>query len=819
MAVVKEVSLVKESLNQGGDKNNRLKAFLSLEPDEKMDKIIADIGEQLKNNPEIADLLFSEYAKMADDAEKIVNEIEKIYAEIFSDKKVNKNELTQTILKRASSLFIDVQRELKTSAEQAPDETIRKIVEKIKNNQELQKKQLYELVTVCNNLKKLKNSLVESMFLEGDYYSIYSQLYGNPDDYKSAKELNMAIANGKIEKWWMDKEIKKRPEKILDRLDDRILKTLIAISEKASWDIEDMLIKEGFYEAIEEAKKRKENIDSIDFATFRRYKNILISESEKREKLKKLRRYQQIFEKKFESLVYGHESASLPENYQKCLAVDIENYQAELPRKEDGSYLPVGISSMPPSENEIHQKPIDALLWLLWLNNQGQQTELLVADTIQRHNYAVLPEKQRPADPKSAAVKNGQKDRQWYLAVKKVLGLENIVMSENTKFSRYEEKVEKNPEVQRWLGIISELEKISPAMARAIGNLVEPTIRERVFHGLNTKEEEWQASRSIDMYGKEELAFILAIPEQKIGHKKEIRYDMLARIIPVYEELRKRAGSIPELSDDIENIRNRDQVLMELSLWLAYFNNFSESYFSKAKLNLFEKRLQELKKQGSQMENGQGDKKAVGIVQQNIRGISVEAKKLRGVMKQFQNNIKENDRIEMVENAVKRLGISENPKGVAIKWREIGGRLSQEEWFKKLDLPKFYYPKGISSLSFDINGDGEFMNFREPYSTYKGENEEELAIESNQIIASTNLLAAAKIMVLSEKGQKTYFEKVLRPLVVNYYVATSKSKEEAMTRFRENFEGVTTIAEVIELIQQKIIWPLEMELKSVKIRQ
>ncbi len=723
----------------------------------------------------------------------------------------------QTIFKKASDLFINAQRELKVSDRQDIDEIVRRIVEKLKNNQETEKKQLYELVNICDNLKNLKSSLIDSMFLEGSYHNIYCQLYGDPDKYKTAKELNAAIADGKIRAWWMDKEIKKRPEKVLDRLDKRILGILIAVSEETSLDMEGALIDEGFYKEIREAEKRNERIDPIDFARFKRYKNILATESKIREKLKKLFFYQQNLEKKLEKLVYGHESAGLAENYQKFLASDIENYQPELPKNENGSYFPVGISSVPPGEDEIYRKPIDALLWLLWLENQEQKTELLVADTIQRHNYAVLPKSQKPSDPRMAAIKNGQSDRRWYLSVKKVFALKNIVMTENIQNSQYEERIEKNPKVQEWLKRISELEKTSPVMARAISGLVEPTIQGRVLQELKTKEEEWRSLRSIDMYGKEELAFILAFPKQKIGHKKEIRYDLLAQIIPIYEELRKRSGEITELSQDVENIRNRDQVLVEISLQLAYFNNFSESYFSKARMAFLGKQAQELKRKGSQIEKEPKDKKAISVVQKDIRGVSVEIKKIKEGMRQLQENIEENNRVEIIEAAIRKLRISENPKEMAIKWRELGRRLSQEEWFRNLELPEFYYPKGITSLSFDVNNRGEFMNFREPYSTYRGENEEELAIESNQMIASTNLLAAAKVMVLSEKGQKTYFEKVLRPLIVNYYVATSKSKEEAKMRFQEDFEEVVTISEVIELIQQKIIWPLELELQSVKV--
>lgn len=756
----KEVIMVKNFLNQGAGKKNRLKAFLSLESGEKMSEVIMNIGWQLKNNPEIADNLFSEYAKIVDGAQKTAEEIEKIYAEIFLKKSLDRNELMRTILKKASELLVDAQKELKMSNGQDADEVVKKIVERLKSQEKNQKKYLADIQQALDILIKKSGDIFLAKFSE------------------ALEEIN--------------KEDETKRTKFI----------VISDSEKAK----------GFEEKAKKDGLRYRTVDTV--ASLGLGDGELIARALKFEN--KLKNLIDSLKNKIEKLIYGCESASLPGNYQKFLVSDIENYQPELPEKENGSYLPVGISSTPPSESEIHQKPIDALLWLLWLNNQGQKTELLVADTIQRYNYAVLPENQRPADPKSAAVKNGQKDRQWYLAVKKVLGLENIIMLEDTEFSRYEEKVEKNPEVQRWLKIISELEKTSPAMARAISNLVEPTIRERVFQELKTEEDKWQASRSIDMYGKEELAFILTFPEQKISHKKEIRYDLLARIIPIYQELKNRAGEIPELSQNIENIRNRDQVLVELSLQLGYFNDFSEVYYEGAKLVTVEKHIRDLKNQSNNPEV-EKDKKIISQVQEKVRQLTMEAKSLKVTLKLVEERIEKEAKYDLFEDAVKKLGISTNPKEIALKWKELGKKLSQEEWFEKLKLPKFYYPKGITSLSFDVGEKGEFMNFREPYSTYKGENEEELAIESNQMIASTNLLAAAKVLVLSEKGQRTYFEKVLRPLIVNYYIATSRSKEEAKTRFQENFKGVTNISEVIELIQKKIIWPLELELQAVKV--
>jgi hypothetical protein len=771
----KEVIRVKQFFNQTENKKNQVSAFLSLESNEEMGEVILGIGENLRSQPEVADRLFAEYAKMVDGSEKTADEIVKMYDEIFFEKQIDRNEIIQVILREASELFENASKDLKRAGEEEKKDIILKIIEKLAKKRKSQESELIKLKNIADVLNSQNKEINDD----------YTEFINEKEKDEIRKKME---AEGKSEE-----DI----EDYLDYIDfDQHMEFNPAIYDTGE-ALEEMYKKEDqhgrfdsgrIFTIIEDMEKYYENNPSEQVA------GII-------ERFQKYLKYQQSFEKKLEQLVYGRESASLPDNYLEKLAVDIDTNGPELPESQKQAYLPVGISSRPPQEGETHQKPIDALLWLLWLNNQGRKTELLVADTIQRHNYEVLPLDQRPNDPRMAAIRNGERDREWYLAVKKVLGLENIEMPENVFLSQYEERVEKNPKVQEWLKVISELEKESPAIARALENLLEPTIRKRVLDGLSTDEERDRARQSVDMYGKEELAFILGIDGQKIGHKKEIRYDMLARIIPIYRELSERSRDIPELTQDVENIKNRDQALIELSLQLAYFNDFADVYLLKEEISITQKDLEKLKKRGGS--------------QEQRSNMSIKAESLRGALQSAQEKLEEGKRIEYIEETVKSLGISRDPKKMALKWRQAGQRISQEDWFKKLNLPEFFYPIGVTSLSFDV-GEKEAMNFREPYSTYKGERAQDLPIEANQMIASTDFLAAAKVMVLGEKNQRIYFEKVLRPLVVNYYIAANKSKEEAKKRLQEDFENVTTISEVIELIQRKIIWPLEMELQSVK---
>lgn len=93
--------------------SNGFKAFLSLEHGglEMGDKILS-ISESLKNQPEIADQLFAQYAEMVDSVEKSAEEATELYNEIFYDKYANKDEVANGILKRAYELLFEANKRL-----------------------------------------------------------------------------------------------------------------------------------------------------------------------------------------------------------------------------------------------------------------------------------------------------------------------------------------------------------------------------------------------------------------------------------------------------------------------------------------------------------------------------------------------------------------------------------------------------------------------------------------------------------------------------------------------------------------------------------
>ena len=106
----------------------------------------------------------------------------------------------------------------------------------------------------------------------------------------------------------------------------------------------------------------------------------------------------------------------------------------------------------------------------------------------------------------------------------------------------------------------------------------------------------------------------------------------------------------------------------------------------------------------------------------------------------------------------------------------------------------------------------EFSEFREAYSTYKGEALEEMPIMANQVLASSSPMAAAKLLVLSEEKQQEYCNKILKPLLINFYLATSKNKKEARERASNALRGKETISDIIRLVQDEIVLPVEERL-------
>jgi len=108
-----KVSQVGQFLNQGKDdeRANRVKSFLSLEQDSGMGETILSIGEQLKDEPEVADRLFGQHAEMVDSAESIAETMIKASP---NEKNIYKNKIINQVLFEAKELLSNADEILKS---------------------------------------------------------------------------------------------------------------------------------------------------------------------------------------------------------------------------------------------------------------------------------------------------------------------------------------------------------------------------------------------------------------------------------------------------------------------------------------------------------------------------------------------------------------------------------------------------------------------------------------------------------------------------------------------------------------------------------
>ncbi len=779
-----EVEKVKKFLGQSQNQDermHRIKSFLSLESGKLSGEQIINIGDSLKDEPEAAEKLFSKFVEITDNVDESVEEVVKMYEEIYFDTKVDTHKLKNLILNKAVGLLQNASLELQEDNADKK-EIIDRLIKDLEEGEEKRSEELRQFKEVAKKMN---------------------------EQYKRIEDSYISFLNQK-EKEEIKKEMIEQGESTQD-IHDYL--RYIDWTQNCKYDgaIYDTL--DAYEEMLEEEEKDK-HFDS------QRIRNIIKEmegyvEEEPSEKVqglidnfKKYLKYQENFEEKFEKLVYGQESASLPENFQEKIIEEIENYQSELPDSDKKPYLPVGISSLLPEEGEVHAKPIDTFAYIMWLQNQGRKADFMVVDTIQESNYQSLYGLDREEAREKAQI-NGQRDEKWYSSIKKNFDLGNI------EFADYS-GLEQSPEFEEAMNLVEELDKgedRSEIISEALDNLVEKSVKNKASQ---------EEVANLKEYGKKEIAFIMARKDLKISHEKEYRYDIMAKIISVYKELKDRMEELKDSRREYLEQRGvpqkkigkilkeleSDRSLTELSLYLSYYENYPRTYHLAADIFGTEERARNLK---NQKDKSSKDKsKELKIKATNLRG------QMTSVASQYQE---EEESVKPINKNINNLGLLKRgteAKHVINKWRGFGESVKKEDWFRNLELPEFYYPKQVTGMSFEMQDEKSpgYTAFREFYSTYKGESEEELPIEANQVIASTSPLAASKLLVLDEKKQREYYDKVLKPLLVNYYIATSKDKEEAKKRFEQEGAQSKTISEIVRFVQNNIVKPVEGDMKS-----
>lgn len=768
---IKEVEQVKEFLNQGGkedERNARVKSFLSLEQDPGMGDVIISIGEQLKDQPEVADRLFAQYAEMVDGMEESIDSLVKMYNDIFFDKHIDKSKAGQAVLGKVTALLKKSLGALNEDSKDDKVDIINNLMTDLRRQEKVEKKTLKDLEFLAMELNKIYNEIgddvvgQETLDMMKEAVILEKEKYGE----EFAKKIDKDIA---LHKKYDSERVKGTIETyrdmyILSSDQERILREVNGMTDD---DIE---------------RIKKDNESERPY-----YESQVI-------RLEKLLKLQKNLERKLDQLVYGFEKADLPDNFDTKLFEDIQMYNPEL-SSSDHPYLPVGISSELSKEDEVHAKPLDSLAYMFWLQNQKGQSELMVVDTIQESNYQALYGLSAKEAREQAQI-NGDKDRNWYKNIVGTFHLNNISMT------NYQE-VEQYSGTKDNIALINEIREGSPIINEALTKLVQGSVKAK---------SEDETSELLEEYGVKEIAFILSKEGQKIGHEKEYRYDVIAKIIPIYKALKDNMEAVPALRK-VKGAK-LDETLLELSLYLGYYDKYPDLYHLAAELF-------DIKKEGNRIKNKVRDAKSKeerSVFLENKKELSVRGEDLRERIKEIRKNQKqEQEEVKPINKTIRALGLSlEKPENIIAKWNDVCAKIKQEQWFESLKLPEFYYPKGVTAMSFEMQDEQgrEFMGFKEFYSTEKGKNKDELPIEANQVIASISPMAAAKLMILSADNQKKYFNKVLKPLLVNFYIATSKDKDEANDRLKEDIKNCSTIADIVRVIQDKIIQPLEAHQKS-----
>jgi hypothetical protein len=99
----KEVIMVKNFLNQGAGKKNRLKAFLSLEFGQDLSENLFAISKSIE--PEHANLIFAKYAEIADLAYVAEQEVMSLVKDKEKGKKIDPRKISQDLLKRGKDIL------------------------------------------------------------------------------------------------------------------------------------------------------------------------------------------------------------------------------------------------------------------------------------------------------------------------------------------------------------------------------------------------------------------------------------------------------------------------------------------------------------------------------------------------------------------------------------------------------------------------------------------------------------------------------------------------------------------------------------------
>ncbi len=701
------------------------------------------------------DRLFLEYARTIGEIKREAKELSDIYEEVFYEKKLDRNEIVQAILERASRLLLEGSRELEQADDSKREAIVEKIIDRFEENIEVNKREIEELRNIAQQL----TNTYKSIYIGSDDGSRCDNY--NAFHLEEVKELILKpMIQYELDLAKQKKEVEgeEREEYFLKRMfrydTDKINEEITYIKEfieklknnnktidhflanpkgslhgPYSSEIKDSIKKFGLEETLKWAKSEK--------VTFQ---DLIEKNENKLKKMEQVIPFQTAFEKKLESLILGKETAVLEKDMFSDIEEEVEKIRPEKFPSDKQIYFPVGISSNLPEWEKIFAgkermaKPIDIYGYMFWLNNQKKNIKLVVCDQMQASNYEVLYKKSY-SEALEAAKKIGEKERRFYQRIIDTFGLENIevvdyesfIGDSRERFEKYKLLCERLSKSPVWRGAFSEM--IQESVAKKVSN---------------------EERDNLLRYGIEEISWILSFDGVKVSHIKEARYDALASVLSNTEKICKQEGiDIFESADEQKMMPIMSSVVRELR------NVYNAS------------KLKKEKEKGKDSCSARYYEKMHQYVSKIKCG-----KEKEGVFKVRRRDIETNF-------------VCPDVWSMSFGWRS--GK------------------SGVKETSLKI---------KEAYSTYFCKGGASMFLDSDQVVASPRGHIGGKILTFESEKQRKYVEKVIKPILVQYFKVIESAPEEYFEKIKKTREellseckNLKTLSDVLKFIQFNIVNP------------
>lgn len=292
-------------------------------PQERLEQTIR---EELRNWPEAADWLFAEYDRLASGAEQAAEEISRLYYdEIFFDKQIDKNQITEAILKRVGRLLVEAEEKLKDAPENDKPALIKELTEGLARRQIAQNRILADFKELAHKLnRQAKQVVADWQKADWQEFKNWERKSLKHEDLNEEEIEDLLADEGLVEVEEAETpEIIKRKKfdsskvkETIEELESRYTKTLAETSSILK--VKDFAKMWGVSETeAQELLEKKRQWEE------EKYKPYVL-------KLKKLLELQAALEGKLEEIIYGKKPTETEQSLEQSLPLVILNKYQEL---------------------------------------------------------------------------------------------------------------------------------------------------------------------------------------------------------------------------------------------------------------------------------------------------------------------------------------------------------------------------------------------------------------------------------------------------------------------------------------------------------